>query len=491
MASTTQGSPSPRPSPAASGAGAGGKTSPMFGPDAAGALGAARPGLDPRYFTGRTLLAYPKGKMPKGVAALGRRTALKPGRIASLADFQQPEIDVASVLAQADALRVEELDLLIVNDPAMLQGLNPATVEGGEMPALGLERISYIDGPAPRPTFDDLKGILDALDAFLRKFHPESGGLDQPASADPIAGATSFRDTATTTWGLQATLAASGLYTGRGAKVAILDTGIDPNHPDFLDRAGGLFMQSFVNESIDDLRGHGTHVAGTACGKRSGPMIYGVAPDAALYVAKVFLGLTAGVTDTVVATAIAWAIRNGCHVANLSFSSPVPPGLPYNAAFERVAKNALQSGLLLVSAAGNNSQGGQGGRLDPPAPVGHPANCPSVLAVGALDPDLGVAAYSNGGQGAAGNGQVNFAAPGTDVVSSWPTTLPSPKPGYNVDSGTSMASPHVAGLAALMAGSLGGVGGLPLWQALTLGPVRALPGLQPRDVGFGLPQAAQ
>ena len=484
MASASQGSPSPMLSPAEGAAGT--KSTPMFG-----SAGASRLGLDPRYFTGRTMMAYPKGTMPKGVTALGKRTALKAGNIASVADYKQSQINVASVLAQADALRVEELDLLIVNDPATIQGLNPATVEGGEMPALGLERISYIEGQAPQPTFDDLKGILDALDAFLKKFRPDSPGIDQTAAASLIAGTTSFQDTATTTWGLQATLAVTGKFTGQGAKVAILDTGIDPNHPDFANRTGGLFTQSFVNEAINDLRGHGTHVAGTACGKRSGPMIYGVAPDAALYVAKIFAGLTAGVTDTVVATAIAWAIRNGCHVANMSFASPVPAGLPYNAAFERIAKNALQSGLLLVAASGNDSRDAQGVRTDPPAPVGHPANCPSVLAVGALDPDLSVAAYSNGGQSAAGNGQVNFAAPGTNVVSSWPTTLPSPKPGYNVDSGTSMASPHVTGLAALMAGSMGGVGGLPLWQALTLGSVRALPGLQPRDVGFGLPQAAQ
>jgi subtilisin family serine protease len=431
--------------------------------------------------------------MSSSLQTLGNRTALKSSSIASISEFGPDKWHIASIIQQSDAVRIDELDVLVVKDPQTLQGLSPASVGSGPMPMLSPERIVYpaslgISASAGGPSSDQFKQLLEDLIDVLKKFGAEPG---KPATAGAgLSPAALIQDTSTTTWGLQAVQTLSSSFTGKGVRVAIIDTGIDTNHPDFVNRAAGLSTQSFVNESVLDVQGHGTHVAGTACGKRSGPMIYGVAPDAGLFIAKVFPQF-GGASDADVISAIRWAIQNNCQIANLSLSAPVAQGEAFSDAMEQVAKNALQSGLLLVAASGNESgirdaAGNFVGRQNPPAPVGHPANCPSILAVGALTQDLTVAPYSNGGQSNPANGQVNFAAPGDFVVSSWPTGFTLPKRGYNIDSGTSMAAPHVTGLLALLSESLGGVGGLQLWQAAGLGNIKNLPGLLPRDVGLGM-----
>src|SRR3712207_5152903 len=152
----------------------------------------------------------------------------------------------------------------------------------------------------------------------------------------------------------------------------------------------------------------------------------------------------------------------------------VEPSPAYTAAGRR----ALDQGSLVVAAAGNNA--------DRPAGntgfVGVPANSPDVLAVGALDPFLEVAWFSARSTAVPG-GQVDLAAPGVDVHSSWP--LPDR---YNTISGTSMATPHVAGLAALWAEETG-LRGRDLWWALDRAS-RRLP-VASVDVGSGLPLAPQ
>jgi subtilisin family serine protease len=150
----------------------------------------------------------------------------------------------------------------------------------------------------------------------------------------------------------------------------------------------------------------------------------------------------------------------------------VEPSPAYTAAGRR----ALDQGSLIVAAAGNNAdrQNGDVGF------VGVPANSPEILAVGALDPFLAVAWFS-ARSGAVPGGQVDLAAPGVDVYSSWP--LPDC---YTTISGTSMATPHVAGLAALWAEETG-LRGRELWQTLT-GAARRLTAPSV-DVGSGLPLA--
>jgi subtilisin family serine protease len=139
-------------------------------------------------------------------------------------------------------------------------------------------------------------------------------------------------------------------------------------------------------------------------------------------------------------------------------------------AYTRAGLAALDAGCLMIAAAGNESR-----RPTVIAPTDSPANSPTIMSVAAVDVDLNVAFFSNGGK-------VEITGPGVDVFSSW--IMPRR---YNTISGTSMATPHVAGVAALFAQSNSGLRGRALWAALT---ARARPLPQPpSDIGAGLVQA--
>lgn len=449
--------------------------------------------------TGEKLLVFPKATLSSAMRSLTNITAIKKADIASVEDFsdQEESLSVAFQQSGAEGLRFEHLDALVVRDASLLEGLSLAAISG-PMPVIG--DIHYVVPAAqnqPQKSGEfaskDLKKLLEYLQR-LTQLLESSGILEEvsmpqaQASVAPAAGAVK-------TWGIDAVKAVSSTLTGKGVRVAIIDTGIDPNHPDLASKIEGTM--SFVPESINDLIGHGTHVAGTVAGPRTGAALnYGVAPEARLYIAKVFGQNDTGGTDKEIVAAINWAISKKCAIANMSLSSrfPLRPGTRFDPAFDQLAQNALQSGLLLVAASGNASQ-----RPGVISPVGHPANCPHVVAVGALTQNRQLAVFSNAGQADPSNGPVDFAAPGDRIASAFPTNLPVPPPfspvpgfpnGFAFSSGTSMASPHVAGLAALMAQKFG-IGGRQLLQALAFGEVDKLGGLPVRDIGFGMPLAIQ
>jgi subtilisin family serine protease len=277
-------------------------------------------------------------------------------------------------------------------------------------------------------------------------------------------------------WGLQTTGVTHSRFSGRGVRVAILDTGLDLKHPDFAGRT--IVSQSFVSgESVDDVNGHGTYCAGVACGPAlpQQPPRYGVAGDAELYIGKIIAHNGSGADGNILA-GIDWAVRSGCAIVSLSVGTPVAPGEPYSTIYEQVAQRALAAGTLIIAAAGNDSL-----RPDCIAPVDHPANCPSILAIAAVDVYLRIAPFSCGGINANG-GEIDLAAPGVAIRSSWP------RPNlYRTNSGTSMASPYVAGIAALLAEANPSSRGRDLRALLTKG-VLPLP-FPARDVGTGLIQA--
>ena len=291
------------------------------------------------------------------------------------------------------------------------------------------------------------------------------------ADAEPY-----YSNTEDDTWGRQATGIPATNYTGHGIRVAVLDTGIDAGHPDLAGRIAE--SASFVQgESVDDGNGHGTHCAGTIAGIRTVTTVprYCAAPDARLVIGKVLSNAGVGKERSIL-QGMLWAIDNGAHVVSMSLGSPIGVGQTHNPAYERAAEYARDKGSLVVAAAGNDSYR----RLLYVAPVSSPANSPSVVAVAAIDHDLAVAGFSNGGinQGS----PISVAAPGVNVVSSWPRPR-----SHRLLSGTSMACPHVAGIAALWAQSDEGLRGTALANMLET-TARNVGGLG-RDVGHGLVQA--
>ena len=251
---------------------------------------------------------------------------------------------------------------------------------------------------------------------------------------------------------------------------------MDLEHPDFATR--NIVRQSFIEgEDVQDGNGHGTHCIGTSCGPQQPEILprYGVAYNADIYAGKV-LGNDGSGTDGSILPGIEWAVANQCTVISMSLGAEVSVNQSFSKVYERVARRALNAGTVIIAAAGNGSD-----RPRHISPVGHPANCPSIMAVGAVDADFLMAFFSNGGLNANG-GQVDIAAPGENVYSSYP--MPTR---YRRLRGTSMATPHVAGIAALIAESDQNARGRALWQSLVQ-LARRLD--QPsRDVGAGLVQA--
>jgi subtilisin len=298
-----------------------------------------------------------------------------------------------------------------------------------------------------------------------------------------------FQDNAQFTWGLQAAGVSSSPCSGKGVKVAVLDTGFHVNHPDFVGR--NVTAQSFVSgEAVEDGHGHGTHCVGTSCGPKisvSGVRRYGCAYEADIFVGKVLSDQGSG-DDTGILAGINWAVANRTEVISMSLGADVSQ---VSQAYQAVGRRALNKRCLIVAAAGNNAQ-----RDQPALPpqqrfgfVGIPANSPSIMAVAALDERLDIAVFSARSLTGVRGGNIDVAGPGVRVFSSW--NQPRPEQGnqkYRSISGTSMATPHVAGIAALWCQARDRKG-RQLWTTLTQRAQRLeLPSV---DVGSGLVQALQ
>ncbi|MEU6141213.1 S8 family serine peptidase [Streptomyces sp. NPDC047081] len=237
-------------------------------------------------------------------------------------------------------------------------------------------------------------------------------------------------------------------YDGTGTKVAVLDTGIDTTHPDLAGKV--IAAQDFSGTgSTTDKFGHGTHVASTVAGSgaKSDGKYKGVAPGAKLLNGKV-LDDDGGGTDSGIIAGMEWAVAQGADVVNLSLGGPDFPDVdPMEEAVDRLS---AESGTLFVIAAGND---GDGERT-----VGSPGSAAAALTVGAVDKSDVLADFSSRGPRVGDSGvKPDITAPGVDitaaaaagsVLADW---YPSDVPGYLTLEGTSMATPHVAGAAAILA----------------------------------------
>ena len=228
-------------------------------------------------------------------------------------------------------------------------------------------------------------------------------------------------------------LAARRMWTStRGAEavVAILDTGIDYNHPDL--KPNILDGASFIDEESDymDRNGHGTHVAGTIAANGK---ILGVAPSARMLVVKVlddhgsgtYQGITAGLKYV-----REWKGPQGqrVNVVNMSLGGPEPDKEMYGEIIR-----TINSGILVVCAAGNEGDGSQETKE-----IAFPAYYDQTIAVGAVNLQTRVANFSNT------NDRIDLVAPGVETYSTYPGGK------YVKLSGTSMAAPHISGAAALI-----------------------------------------
>ncbi len=218
---------------------------------------------------------------------------------------------------------------------------------------------------------------------------------------------------------------------GEEIVVAVIDTGVDYNHPDI---AGNIWTDASGHHGYDfsdndddpkDYHGHGSHCAGTISAIiNNNTGVVGVAPQARIMAVKIF----PNAMDSVCAQAIKYAADNGAKVLSNSWG---PTGRrPKNQAVEDAIDYAHSKGCIVVFAAGNSNDDVQ---------FYSPANYPKVIAVGATDPNDKRAGFSNYGA------LVSVAAPGVDILS-----LKFNSTGYVQMSGTSMACPHVSGLAALV-----------------------------------------
>ena len=305
-------------------------------------------------------------------------------------------------------------------------------------------------------------------------------------------------------WGIHAVGADTSPYDGKGIKVAVLDTGIAKDHPAF--KGVNFTLRDFTGEGIQDDEGHGTHCAGTIFGRAVDGVRIGVAPGIKDVLIGKVIGKDGGDSEQIVA-AIQWAVEQQAQVISMSLGIDFPgevewlvrhEKLPIELAtsraledyranvllFERLASmlRARKAAPLLVAAAGNESRRDENPDFE--IAVSPPAVSEGFLSVAAVGPGqhgFGVADFSNTG--------ATLCAPGVDIVSA------DAKGRLIAMSGTSMATPHVAGVAALWAQQ--SIANRGTWQGglarvvgqTTIKGLRA--GIDPAAIGTGLVRAPQ
>ncbi len=231
--------------------------------------------------------------------------------------------------------------------------------------------------------------------------------------------------------------------TGAGINVAVIDTGIDYTHPDLQDNyAGGYDFVNSDSDPMDDNK-HGTHVAGIIAAEDNGSGVVGVAPQASLYALKVLDSSGSGYVSSII-QALDWCCENDIQIINMSLGTSSSA-----VGFQEAINRAYEKGIVIAAAAGNSGKASGTGDN-----VQYPARYSQVIAVGAVDSSNTRASYSSTGS------TLEMAAPGVAVYSCIPGKS------YASLSGTSMASPHVAGTAALIMAANPGISNAAVRQLL-------------------------
>ena len=319
----------------------------------------------------------------------------------------------------------------------------------------GVEEDLYLKWIEEAPEALPLSSVTEGLERI--KAGDYASQVSLPVPAKPVL----TPEEKELPWGVKR-VNAPGVWsaaTGEGVKVAIVDTGMDFNHPDLAAHyAGGYNAVSTGTLPMDD-HGHGTHVSGTIGAIRDGKGVVGIAPMARLYAVKVLDANGSGSYSNIV-DGIQWAVDNKIQVINMSLGGG--SGTP---ALQKVMEAADKAGVTIVCAAGNDS-----------GPVNYPAKYPQAIAVSAADSSDKLASFSSRGP------EIAVIAPGVNI--------PSDKKGGGLTtmSGTSMASPHVAGLAVI---AIAGGADTPAKVRAALKRAASSLGMKPTEEGAGMVDASK
>lgn len=325
------------------------------------------------------------------------------------------------------------------------------------------EEIYWLNSDEGRFTLESAIAALDALRAGDPAAAEPPAVSTQPAPAAPpyIATANIHGQIDRLPWSsgrLQVPRAWSATK-GKGARVAVLDTGADCAHPDLAPNCAPGYNVLDPGAAPDDDKGHGTHVAGIIAGALNWSGMAGMAPEAQILPVKVLNSSGTGKVSQII-DGIGWAVRKKVDIINMSLGAP-----KYSEAQGKAVKAARKAGILVVCAAGNDG-----------GPVNYPAAYEDAVAVASLD-------FSNKTAGSSSRGpEIDFIAPGVKIFSAYPGGK------FRIVSGTSQAAPHISGLAAL-AVSLGVKGPDALKAALVKASYNL--GLPPEEQGAGAPVASR
>ncbi|MEV6954873.1 S8 family serine peptidase [Streptomyces sp. NPDC051183] len=413
-----------------------------------------------RLITGDRVLVGAKGQVVGFEAAKGRERI--PVQVQRTEDHTLVVPSDAQRLIAAGKLDQRLFDVTELTDPLLRQshgdGLKLIVqYDGGagaaarsEVRAAGDTQLRRtfptIDADAIRTSQDDVAKVWEALtDQRAGGMRATASGIDK-VWLDGVRRASLDRSVRQ----IGADRAWEAGYDGKGVKIAVLDTGVDKTHDDLRTQVVGEKNFTTSPDAADRV-GHGTHVASIAAGTgaKSGGTYKGVAPGAKVISGKVLNDNGFG-DDSGIIAGMEWAAAEGADVVNLSLGSPDSPGVdPMEATVNRLS---AEKGILFAIAAGNEGEAGA-------STVGSPGSADAALTVGAVDKDDRLAPFSGIGP-RTGDGAVkpDVTAPGVAIaaaaapgsaIDTRPGT-PHPAPGYLQIDGTSMATPHVAGAAAIL-----------------------------------------
>ncbi|MEU9361937.1 S8 family serine peptidase [Streptomyces sp. NPDC048301] len=320
---------------------------------------------------------------------------------------------------------------LIATYPAAKARSLPAAPEGSST----VRRLESVHGAALKADKDDARAFWSDI-ARAEKSRSLDGGITKLWLDGKVEA--SLKDSVPQ---VNAPEAWAAGYDGTGTTVAVLDTGIDATHPDVKDRVKE--SRSFIpGEEVDDKHGHGTHVASTVAGSgaASDGVNKGVAPGADLIVGKV-LDNTGSGADSGIIEAMEWAKAEGADVVSMSLGSSIPDDGTDPMA-QAVDALSADGGPLFVIAAGNAYGEGT---------IGAPGSAASALTVAAVDKQDMRADFSSMGPLVRSHGlKPDLSAPGVDINAAASQSVPGTQGMYRSMDGTSMATPHVAGAAAIL-----------------------------------------